>query len=109
MSQKHTPLWSPELYVLGVPPIWAAWVLLLWLADYRGQYGRWGWPPVWLAARLCLIWRMPAPGGQGQVAGWVAVASGAPDLVLAGWWAGLLPDTAGCRVQGIPKLVSAHW
>ena len=32
MSHQLTPLWSPELYALGVPLIWAAWVLLLWQA-----------------------------------------------------------------------------
>ena len=29
MSQQCTPLWSPELYSLGVLPMWAAWVLRL--------------------------------------------------------------------------------
>ena len=42
MSQKHTPLWSPELYALGIPLMWALWVLLLWWADYSGQSGRCG-------------------------------------------------------------------
>ena len=37
MSQQCTPLWSPELYDLGVPPMWVAWVLLLWQADYWGS------------------------------------------------------------------------
>lgn len=29
-------LWSPELYALKVPAMWAAWILLLWQADYCG-------------------------------------------------------------------------
>ena len=28
-AQQHTPLWSVELYALGVPPNGMAWVLLL--------------------------------------------------------------------------------
>ena len=64
VSQQHTPFWSPDL---GVPPIWAAWVLLLWQADYCGQSGRYGWPSSWLVARPFLMWRLPAAGWRGWV------------------------------------------
>ena len=28
-TQRYTPLWLPELYTLGVPSVWAVWVLPL--------------------------------------------------------------------------------
>ena len=37
--QQCSPLWSLELYALGVPCIWTVWVLLLWEADYCEQSG----------------------------------------------------------------------
>lgn len=40
MSQKFTPFWSPELYDLEVPPVWAMCILWLRQADYCGQSGR---------------------------------------------------------------------
>ena len=43
-SQEHTPLWSPELCALRVPPMWASWVLLLWLFDHCGCCIRCGGP-----------------------------------------------------------------
>ena len=36
VSQQHTPLLSPKLYTLGVPPKRAVWVLLLGRAGYVG-------------------------------------------------------------------------
>ena len=47
--------------------MWAVWVLLLWQADYYGQCGRCGWPPVQLVARPCLVRRLLVGGGQGWV------------------------------------------
>ena len=67
MSQQHTSLLSPELYALGVPPMLAGWVLLLWWADYCGWSHRHGSPLVWLVVRPCIAWRLPAAGWQGQV------------------------------------------
>ena len=49
MFQQCSPLWSLELYALGVPCIWTVWVLLLWEADYCEQSGRHGWLLVWLS------------------------------------------------------------
>ena len=28
--RPHIPFWSPELHALGVPFMWAAWILPLW-------------------------------------------------------------------------------
>ena len=36
-SQQPAPLRSPELYIQGVPPVWTAWVLLLWWPGYHGD------------------------------------------------------------------------
>ena len=53
--QQCTPLLSPKLYALGVPPVRTAWVLLFWQADYVGSLvglvGTWfGWLP---SSALC--------------------------------------------------------
>ena len=61
--QQHTPLWSPELYVLGVLPMWAAWVLLLRQANYCRQSGRCSWPLVQLVLSLCFLWKLLAACG----------------------------------------------
>ena len=53
-AQQRTPLWSGELYALGVPPMWAVCALLL-QADYCGCSGRWSWLLTWLAIRPCLV------------------------------------------------------
>ena len=41
--------------------------------------------------------------------GWMVVGSGVQDLVLACWFAGMLPNTAGCSVGGVAMLVLACW
>ena len=92
MAQQCTPLWSPELCVLWVPSIGAAWVLLLWLADNCGCTGLRRWPSVPLAARPCLVWRLPTAGGWGWVVGgagsWLGWLHGhpPPNLVMACRW-----------------------
>ena len=73
------PLWSVELHALGVPSVWAVWVLLLRWTDYYGFSGGWDWPPIWLAFRPCLVWRLLV------TCGW------------AGYWRGWLHS------QGIPR------
>lgn len=50
-SQKCTTLWLSTIYALGVPPIWAAWFLLLWCADPHEQFSRCICPLVWWVAR----------------------------------------------------------
>lgn len=40
---------------------------------------------------------------------WVAARVGVFILESACWWMGLIPDTAVCRVHGVPKLLLAHW
>ena len=40
VSQKCTSLWLQELYALGLSPVWAVWVIMLWQADYCGLSGR---------------------------------------------------------------------
>ena len=39
----------------------------------------------------------------------MVVGSGVQDLVLACWFAGMLPNTAGCSVGGVAMLVLACW
>lgn len=63
MSEGPTPLWSLELYALGVPLLGAAGILLLWQADYCRWSGRLGWLPFWLAARPWLLQRLPESQG----------------------------------------------
>ena len=64
--------------------MWAAWVLLLWQADYCGWSDRCGCPPVWLFARPCIVWRLPDADGWGWVMRQLTVEPhGAPGLVLA--------------------------
>ena len=40
---------------------------------------------VWLVAMPCLVYRLPAAGGQSQVMKQLATFPGAPGLVLAHW------------------------
>ena len=76
VSQQRTPLWSLELYALGVPPVWAAWVLVLRRADYVWS-GRCGWHP-----------------------GPVRHCQALPCRKAAGcWW---VEPGAGCRAPGDP-------
>ena len=109
-SQQCSPLWSLQLYSLGVPHIWAAWVLLLWWPDYCGQSGRCGWLLVQLSARPCLMQRLMGTGWQswitrllavGPTGEWSQVVVGlrVPDLVSACWWMGPVPDMVCCRAQ----------
>ena len=35
--------------------------------------------------------------------------AGLPDLVMASWWVGPVPDTADYKAGHIPKLVLAWW
>lgn len=85
MYPSSAPLSSPELYVLGVPPLLAVWLLLLWQADDCGLSGRCGWPwSSWLPGSD--LWK--AAGWQGWVMRWLAVEfQGSLWLVLAHWWA----------------------
>ena len=85
-SSTLTSLWSPELYALGMPRIWAACVLLLRQVDYHGHTGRWGSPPALLAARPYFVQRLPAC-----------------------WWVGPDLGTAGYRAQEILGLGLVHW
>ena len=86
MSQQHAPIWSPGLYALGVPPLWAAWVLLLWWDDYCGESDRHSWLPVQLVARPRLVQRLLAAIWQGWVIRQLIVEPwGAPGLLLAHW------------------------
>ena len=55
MAQQHTPLWSPELYALGVPHNLDAWAFLEWWANYCRHPGRQGWTLSHLAAKPCLV------------------------------------------------------
>lgn len=61
-AQQHTPLRSLELYALGMPSIWAAWVLPLCWDVYAGHAvgvsGPWS---IWLPE--CLVLRLPLVGG----------------------------------------------
>ena len=88
-AQQCTPLWSPQLYALGVPPVWAARSLLLWWADYCVHTGRYGWLPAQLVARPYLVWRLLASGGHG----W---------MQSPGLWASTGPLVGGARSWG-------HW
>ena len=50
MSQLHTLLGSPELYALGMPPIWTVWSFCYGsLKVYCGWSARYAWPLVQLA------------------------------------------------------------
>lgn len=51
---------SPELYALGVPPFWTAWIFLLWQVDYCGQHGRHGWFLLCFVATSCLYRSFPS-------------------------------------------------
>lgn len=62
VSQQCTPLWSPELYAVGVPSVWAECVLLLWQAAYCGQSCWHGSPSVWVTGRPYLVRRLLATG-----------------------------------------------
>ena len=59
-AQQHAPLWSPELYALGTPPMWVVWALLCGGVNYCEHAGRLGWTLAQLAARPCLAWWLPA-------------------------------------------------
>ena len=124
-------LWSPELYALGLPPNWAACILLLWQADYCGQSGGHSWPLVYLVAKPCLVRRLLATGGQGWDTRLLAAGpQGVLRLVLAHWQAkpscgGVCCGTSvpgssvhladGLRqfltlwVTSVPKLVLPFW
>ena len=85
MSEQCTPLWSPELYALGVPPVWAVWALLLWGADYYEWSGRYG--------RPCL-----------------ADYQALPCTEAAGHWRfGLGLKRDGCRAPGNPRASAGPW
>ena len=63
--------------------MWAVWFFLLWQTDYCGLSGRHGWL-VWLVARPCLVWKLPATGWQGRIIRQLAVEpQEVPMLVLA--------------------------
>ena len=99
MSEQHTRLWLPELYALGVPPMWAVLVLLLWWADYCVC-------SLVAVAGLQSSW---LPVESGQVMRWLATQPrDLPGLVLTNWWAepGLWWLVA---VLVVPHLVSACW
>ena len=99
MSPQSAPLWSPELYPLGMPPMWLRGSccdrLTMWVVC------RLGWPPVWWVARLCLVQRLLATdcqarsqgaglvlptGGGSWILGGVVAGPGFPDLVSACRW-----------------------
>ena len=110
--------------------MWAAWVLLLCCPDYCRWFGTCAWPSVVSVTKPCLVWRLPATAGWDWVTRclapepreilelvvahwWAEPGSGMDgtvlDVVLAWWFAGLIPDMADCGVWHIPNLVSAHW
>ena len=91
MSRQHSPLWSPELYALGVPPIWVVWVLLYDSLTTVGSLVGVAGPPVWLAARHCLVQRLPA----------------CPTLVDRVGSRGYLLWDPACPEAGVSLLVSA--
>ena len=113
-AQQCTPLWSVELYALGVPSMWAVGVLLLRWIDYYGFSGGWDWPPIWLVFRLCLVWRLLATCGWG----WDVADCTAREvliLVLTHWWVRLGPRASwgwcppSCGWGLVLWLVPAHW
>lgn len=78
-AQQPSPLWSSELYALGVvtyvgcvqPSVVSGLTTVGVLVG-----GGWGWPLACLAARSCVLWRLPVTGGQVQVLAWLAAGSG---------------------------------
>ena len=101
MSQQPTVPWSLELYVLDVPPMWAAWALLLWRADYCGWSSRLGCPQSGClpgsallgGCQCCLM------GEDNEAAGWTTLG----DIETS---VGSL--VGGDGVQEIPGLVPNH-
>ena len=70
LCQQHTTLWLPELYALGLPPY----------VGCAGSSVEEGLttvgallPSAWLAARPCLVWRLPVAGECGHVLTQLAV------------------------------------
>ena len=84
-SQQCTPIWYPELYALGVSPMWAVCVLSLW-ADYYQPSSTGGWLPVHIVARIYLVQSLLATGKWGQVMRWLALEPKVvPGQALAYW------------------------
>ena len=84
-SQQCTPIWYPELYALGVSPMWAVCVLLLW-ADYYQPSSTGGWLPVHIVARIYLVQSLLATGKWGQVMRGLALEPKVvPGQALAYW------------------------
>ena len=58
-------------------------------------------PPVQLASRPCLVWKLLAADGQGSVTRWLAAEPGRVlALVLACLWVGMCSGWVGCGVGG---------
>lgn len=79
-AQQHTPLWSSELYALEVPPCGLRGAFCCGEAENLGGTGTQDWPLVQLAARPCLLQKLPAAGGWGcvlmQLAAWPGESRG---------------------------------
>ena len=91
-AQQHTPLWSPELYVMGCLLRGLCQPFCCGGAEYCGHTGRWGWPLAQLAVRPCLMWWLPAHLWLWELQG--------PRASAGQWWAVPCPSTAGCRPGG---------
>ena len=85
--------------LLGCPPMWAVWVLLLGGMTTVGNLVFLA-KPVWLIARLYLVWRLLTADSRGQVTRW---------LTIEHWWVGISAGSGGAvRVQDIPGLGFPH-
>ena len=79
--KKHTPLWSPELYALGVPPMCTVRALLCSWDNCCGRAGRPGCP---LSVRFFVVQWLWAHWRAGQAS--CALCCGARQHAAAGGW-----------------------
>lgn len=108
-TQKHSPLWSPELYALWVPEHRLHGPLYCGGTDYCGYGGRLNWPqPRWLLGPALHggCWLLVG-GVRSQYAS--CGAQGNLLLVLAHRWTGLCPKVVGSRAWEFSGLVLAWW
>ena len=98
-AQRQTSLWSPELYSLGLSPLWATWALLFVaeLTTVGTVVGRIGPQSGWL---------LPAGGLGHSLTG--CMVQNVPGLVPAGWWAGWVLGWLAIVSGGIHKLVLTY-
>ena len=105
---KCTPLWSPELYTLGMLPMWAKCVLLLWWAEYLSDLVSdlvsmaCPWVQLLPDPSLCRGYQ-PLVGGSESWGGRVQYPGGGEILGLVlTQWAELCLGVSGCRAR-VPK------